>query len=321
MRFTTATITLLLASSASAFTPNKAPFKIHSGAMKSSVTSDLQQPVQQQQRSDNNDNKPLYDPFGLYPKDAPERMEGRLQPLESNDTPDKSIKDPLNLYQQSSNSNQVDAKPMSASLPFVERPAMLDGSKPGDRGFDPFNFSSDATALQWYRTAEIKHARLAMLAAVGWPLAELFDKQLAAAWSLKPLLVFQDRVPSVLNGGLDRTPAVYWAAALGVAFAIESLGLLKQFNADQVNGDYTPGDLNFDPLNLAGNTQADRFYKAEAELFNGRLAMLAITGFAVQEWWTSNAVVNEMPIFFKPIFFKPIWTALEQMQDAAGGIM
>jgi len=238
-----------------------------------------------------------------------------LRPLESaSDAPDKTIKDPLNIY---TNKAELDEKPMSGSLPFVQRPAMLDGSVPGDRGFDPFNFSSDATALQWYRTAEIKHARIAMLAAVGWPLAELFDKPLAAAWHLKPLLVFQDRVPSVLNGGLDRTPAIYWAAVLGVAFAIESLGILKQLHADKVDGDYTPGDLGFDPLGLAKSGSAsDKFYKSEAELFNGRLAMLAITGYALQEWWTQNAVVNETPIFFKPI-----WAALEQLQDAAGSVM
>ena len=55
---------------------------------------------------------------------------------------------------------------------------MLDSSVPGDRGFDPFNFSSNEHSLQWYCNAEIKHARLAMLAAVGWPLAELMNKSI-----------------------------------------------------------------------------------------------------------------------------------------------
>ena len=77
---------------------------------------------------------------------------------------------------------------------------------------------------------------------------------------------------------------------------------------------YTPGDLGFDPLGMAGSTRQERFYQSEAELFNGRLAMLAITGYALQEWWTQNAVVNETPLFFKPI-----WVALEQLQDAAAG--
>jgi hypothetical protein len=257
--------------------------------------------------------KEVYDPLGLYPENAPERTEGTLQPLESTNNDDgKTIKDPLGLYRDPS---VVDDAPMSASLPFLKRPAMLDGTTlPGDRGFDPFNFAYDADALQWYRTAEVKHARLAMLAAVGWPISELLDRKLAFLFNLKPLLVYQDRVPSVLNGGLDRTPGAYWAAALGVAFAIESLGFLKESKAANAGTQYTPGDLGFDPLGLAkGKSIEERKYKAEAELFNGRLAMLAITGFAIQEWWTQNSVINETPIFFKPINI-----VLQQLQDAAG---
>ena len=255
--------------------------------------------------------KEVYDPLGLYPENAPERTEGTLQPLESNTDDSKTIKDPLGLYRDKS---VVDDAPMSASLPFLKRPIMLDGSLPGDRGFDPFNFAYDADALQWYRNAEVKHARLAMLAAVGWPISELLDRKLAFLFNLKPLLVYQDRVPSVLNGGLDRTPGAYWAAALGVAFAIESLGFLKESKAASAGTSYTPGDLGFDPLGLAkGKSMDERKYKSEAELFNGRLAMLAITGFAIQEWWTQNSVINETPIFFKPINI-----VLEQLQDAAG---
>ena len=255
--------------------------------------------------------KEVYDPLGLYPGNAPERTEGTLQPLESITDDSKTIKDPLGLYRDKS---VVDDAPMSASLPFLKRPIMLDGSLPGDRGFDPFNFAYDADALQWYRNAEVKHARLAMLAAVGWPISELLDRKLAFLFNLKPLLVYQDRVPSVLNGGLDRTPGAYWAAALGVAFAIESLGFLKESKAASAGTSYTPGDLGFDPLGLAkGKSMDERKYKSEAELFNGRLAMLAITGFAIQEWWTQNSVINETPIFFKPINI-----VLEQLQDAAG---
>jgi hypothetical protein len=44
--------------------------------------------------------------------------------------------------------------------------------------------------------------------------------------------------------------------------------------------------------------------------------MLAITGFAVQEWWTVDAVINQTPIFFKPLNMAP-----EQLADAAGGVM
>jgi len=297
MKFSTTAIALFATfSSATAFAPKKMP-QLNSQA-KSSVESDQE------------NSKPLFDPFGLYPENSAERKNGRLQPLEPQSLSGRTVKDPLNLYADKS---AVDGMAMSRSLPFLKQPPMLDGTLPGDRGFDPFNFASDATSLQWQRTAEIKHARLAMLAAAGWPMAELFDKKLAALLDLKPLLVFQDRVPSVLNGGLDRTPLAYWAAVFGVAFAIESFGMIKEMNANKAGADYTPGDLGFDPLGLAGKTSDGRMYQAEAELFNGRLAMLAISGFALQEWWTQNSVINETPIFFKPINI-----VLEQLQDAAG---
>jgi Chlorophyll A-B binding protein len=282
-----------------AFAPKSIPYKSLLTAKASIVT------------EDESTKAPLFDPLGLYPESAPERSEGMLQPLESALVNENAVTDPMGLY---SDKTELDNVPMSASLPFLKRPIMLDGTVPGDRGFDPFNFSSDKDALQWYRTAEIKHARLAMLAAVGWPLAELFDRKLAFLFGLKPLLVFQDRVPSVLNGGLDRTPAAYWAAALGIAFAIESMAFLKEGSAAKNGSQYTPGDLGFDPVGLAkGISKKERMFLGESEIFNGRLAMLAITGFALQEWWTQNSVINQTPIFFKPIN-----VVLEQLQDAAG---
>ena len=43
----------------------------------------------------------------------------------------------------------------------------------------------------------------------------------------------------------------------------------------------------------------------EAELFYGRLGMLAITGFAVQEFFLHSAVVNQMPFeLMREIFCK-----------------
>ena len=48
------------------------------------------------------------------------------------------------------------------------------------------------------------------------------------------------------------------------------------------------------------NTDKQKFFMQEAEIFNGRIAMLAITGFVAQEYYTNMAVINETPIFFKP---------------------
>jgi hypothetical protein len=310
-------ITLLtfasISSTAYAFTPS----------MKSSI---MQKPVHSSVEADNEiyDNemmqsveyKPiLRDPLGLYPSNALERQERRFVPLEPPITSqDKLVTDPLNIYGKSS---QVSNNPdRSMSLPFLKRPEALDGSLPGDRGFDPFNFSSDQDALQWQRTAEIKHGRLAMLAAAGWPIAELFDRKIAYALELKPLLVFQDRVPSILNGGLSHISPAYWFTVFSFAAVMEAMGYAKEFEAKQAGQEYTPGDLGFDPLGLSGKTEKDRKFKLEAELFNGRLGMLAITGFAIQEWWTQNSVINETPVFFKPIN-----VVLEHLQDAAGHMM
>jgi hypothetical protein len=249
--------------------------------------------------------RPLYDPLGLYPKDAPERQAGLLQPFENSLEQDKTVLDPLNIYQDKSQVSQNAA--MSASLPFLKRPAMLDGTIPGDRGFDPFNFSSDTAALRWYQKSEVKHARLAMLAAVGWPIAELFHKNIAAGLDLKSLLVFQDRVPSVLNGGLSLTTPAFWIAALGAAAFIEAVTAFEDTQSCQL----TPGDFGFDPLGLAGETDKQKKFMLDAELFNGRLGMLAITGFAIQEWFTQNSIINQTPIFFKPLN-----VAFEQLMDA-----
>merc|ERR1712087_216909 len=76
----------------------------------------------------------------------------------------------------------------SQSLPFMDRPAVLDGTLAGDVGFDPLGFAKSTSELMNYREAEVKHARLAMLAAAGWPLSELFDKKIAAALGMNPLL-------------------------------------------------------------------------------------------------------------------------------------
>eukprot|EP00174_Griffithsia_okiensis_P000705 GO256235.1.p1 GENE.GO256235.1~~GO256235.1.p1 ORF type:complete len:174 (+),score=61.02 GO256235.1:48-524(+) len=60
----------------------------------------------------------------------------------------------------------------SASVPFLERPPKLDGSLPGDVGFDPCGFSN-AFELNFLREAELKHGRICMLAILGWVFPEL----------------------------------------------------------------------------------------------------------------------------------------------------
>merc|ERR1711998_713512 len=91
---------------------------------------------------------------------------------------------------------------------------------PGDIGFDPLglaNFDltvgsatdkdrSAAFVLRDYRDAELKHGRLAMLAAVAWPLQEKLNPLLAAKFHLPNLVAETGGLsPSVLNGGLEQS--------------------------------------------------------------------------------------------------------------------
>ena len=234
--------------------------------------------------------KPIFAPLGLYPQDSPERAAGLIEPLESSFAVrgDKDVLDPLRLYQDQSLVSSGVA--MSASLPFLRRPALLDGTLPGDRGFDPFNFAADANSLYWQRRAEIKHARLAMLASAGWLSAELLHGPIARALDLPAMLASGDRVPSILNDGLSHAafPA-FWIATIALAAVVE---IGESVEEKSLVGRW---DAGFDPLRLGGKTKKQQFFMQEAELFYGRLGMLAITGFAFQEFFLHSAVVDQMP--------------------------
>merc|ERR1719450_1718519 len=159
-------------------------------------------------------------------------------------------------------------------LPAIKTMMVGDGTLAGDMGFDPLQLADNSDKLAWYREAEVKHARLAMLAAFGWPVSEVLN--------FGKLLTNDGRAPSLLNGGLGNVNGVYWAAVVALAVYWESKGLDKQFGKKD---DYLPGMLNFDPLG------ADSPSMREAEIANGRIALLAITIFALEE------AVTKAPIF------------------------
>ena len=182
----------------------------------------------------------------------------------------------------------------NGAIPFLDRPPKLDGSLPGDAGFDPLGFSNGSEeALLKYREAEVKHGRLAMLAAAGWPISELFDRKIAASLHLPTVLDATDRAPSLLNGGLGKISPLYWGSVLALASAIELYGI-KRGPGEVV------GDLGFDPLGLYPDSPEARFEMQTKEIKNGRLAMMGVLGFAVQEAVTRMGVIDETPMFFSP---------------------
>lgn len=216
------------------------------------------------------------------------------------------------------------SKPREAKwFPSLLAPASLDGSMAGDVGFDPLGFSLDkegsppGSRLKFMRSAELKHARLAMLASLGWPASELYHKELAETFDLESILAAGDKAPSVMNGGLLNG----WIEATGV-FTVILAGILEfiQMQNDK-DSQSAPGDIGFDPLRLYTFRSSFNLYVVGQEISreqklkdamldmelceikNGRLAMIGITGMAFQELVAGTPVVEQTPIFFgDPIF-------------------
>lgn len=200
---------------------------------------------------------------------------------------------------------------------------------PADMGFDPLGLAETPTHLLVYREAEVKHGRLAMLSVAGWVGSELLHEPVAKLFGAQSMLDLTDgRAPSVLNGGLGQFGGCFWLVALGLAAGLETLTVKDQFEGWQSATKpwkYTPGDYGFDPLDLRGalakfwagradvkpKTPAEemelianiRANMDTAEISHGRMAMLAITGFAMQEALWHQPVVDQSPIFFAtPIY-------------------
>ena len=182
----------------------------------------------------------------------------------------------------------------------LKAPKALDGTLAADVGFDPLGFSKSEKTLYWMREAEIKHSRLAMLAAVGWPISELWHKEIAQVFNMKSILAEGDRAPSLLNGGLSN----FWVTGILMG-SILIAGFLEGkamqdgtvFWGSEKPAGYVPGDYGFDPLNLY-KLRKDKKEMQATEIKNGRLAMLAITAYVFQEVATKLPVVQETPYLF-----------------------
>lgn len=195
-------------------------------------------------------------------------------------------------------------KENSIAMPFLKRPTKLDGSHAGDFGFDPLGFT-ETEDLYTLMEAEIRHARLAMLAVVGWPLSELGAPQ----WLLHGNAHL---APSVLNG-FDPLTFIGVAAIFGGFGYFEYMTSLRRVDDKTMGKKHTedmaniwkygvPGDYNFDPLNLysmLGDTATGRKGMRELEIAHGRSAMLGITAFAAWEALTGHPIV-ENSMFFHP---------------------
>merc|ERR1712108_29561 len=112
-----------------------------------------------------------------------------------------------------------------------------------------------------------------MLAVVGWPLAELFDKKIANLLDLPVALTSTGASPSFLNGSLEKIDPVYWLIVASIA-GLAELG--SQEAQEEKGKNYVPGDCGFDPLGLFPSDKEGQFLMQTKEIKHGRIAMVAI---------------------------------------------
>lgn len=143
--------------------------------------------------------------------------------------------------------------------PGATPPEHLDGSLPGDYGFDPFNLGTQPDAMKWFREAELYNGRVAMFAVPGMLLPEAFG---GSSWDLAGA-----KVDSPLPLG----------TLVAVELAVWAIFEYKRYeNYKKVGTTGLLGFAPFDPLGMMSE------WNACGEVKNGRLAMLAFLGILVQ---------------------------------------
>lgn len=161
----------------------------------------------------------------------------------------------------------------------------LVGSDLEARDFDPLGLSSGRSleTVQWFRAAELKHARICMLAALGLSVQPVFHL---------PDPVFESSLGyGALAKLYSERPEAIFQIILALA-AVETVSLFK-------NGQGVAGDLEWDPLDLQNKlglkADPEKFVEMQLrELKNGRLAMLGTSALLLQEYVTGYGPYEQL---------------------------
>merc|ERR1711871_153586 len=161
---------------------------------------------------------------------------------------------------------------MSASLPMLKQPEYLTGMA-GDVGFDPMGFG-EYLDICWLREAELKHARVTMLATLGYVAVDM-GMHLPTRGGISSADAHN---VAVENGSMSQI--LLW---IGLAEVFGGIAIAQTLTGSGRE----PGDFGFDPLGFTSD-ESKKADLQEKELANGRLAMLAFSGIVTQSVLTGG---------------------------------
>lgn len=170
----------------------------------------------------------------------------------------------------------------SPSVPFLPKPEKLSEDMPGYAGFDPLGFSNIFN-IKFLQEAEIKHARVCMLAVVGMLVAEQIQLPFYAG---APRLARDVHDWGVSQGSMNQLLlwVCIWETIVGLPALVQMMTL---------DSPRKPGEYAFDPLGLGKNPASYKKYQTN-EIKNGRLAMIAVGGLIHQEFITGMTPVQQL---------------------------
>lgn len=159
----------------------------------------------------------------------------------------------------------------------------------GDVGFDPLglsNIDDVGIDLYWLREAEVKHARVAMMAVLGIVQVEIFGP--APGCEAATAKCQMDAFWQIWNSHPQ-----YIAFGLIMITIIETISGIATTQGRE-SGERAPGDFGLDPLGYAKG-DADKFARLQAqEIANGRLAMWAAAGLLMQGCTTHQGGIENL---------------------------
>lgn len=157
--------------------------------------------------------------------------------------------------------------------------------------FDPLGISTgkDFTQLKVWREMELRHGRVAMLAAAGFPLAEVFH----------PFFGGNIDAPSISSWAAPELK-IFWLAMIPIFLVIETPAILA-FKPAKRPGDlwtypekHIAGDYGYDPLGMKPTKTDELEDMQNKELSNGRLAMIGIMGMIAQELVSGQGLFTDV---------------------------